>query len=313
MLLLILRRLAISIPLLFLVSIVTFVLEAFIPGDPASNLLGANATAAQYAQVRAALHLNEPLIVQYGIYLSGLFHGSLGTSIFTGNDVAQTLSQRLPVSLSIIVLTTAVSGTLGIVIGVISATSRRGVRRVLDGITPIGFALPNFWVALVLSSIFAVSLPIFPATGYTPFTDSPAQWLLGLVLPVVALTFAGVTSVAKVARDGMLQALSQDYIRTLRSCGIPRRSLVWRHALRNSGTKIVTVLGNIFIGALSGTVLVEAVFVLPGLGSLAVSATNSHDIPVVQGVALAFTVVVVVVNLIVDVTYGLIDPRVRIK
>ncbi|MEV7574378.1 ABC transporter permease [Pseudarthrobacter sp. NPDC089323] len=310
---LIARRLLRSLPLLLMVSLITFILEAFIPGDPASTLLGANATPEQYAAVREALHLNEPLYVQYWLYLTQLFQGSLGTSIFTGNDVLATMLERLPVSLSIIVLSTAVAFAAGVALGVAAAVMRGPIARVVEALTPIGFALPNFWVGLVLSATFAVAIPLFPATGYVPFADSPSLWLWSLVLPVATIAVGGVATTAKVTRDGMLTALSQDYIRTLRACGVPLRSLVWRHALRNSGTRVVTALGTTFVAALSGTVLIESVFVLPGLGSLAVSATNSHDIPVVQGVALTFTVIVVIVNLLVDISYGVIDPRVKVS
>lgn len=313
MLKLIARRLLLSLPLLLVVSLITFVLSAFVPGDPAANLLGANATPEQYAAVREALHLNEPVLVQFWIYLSDVAKGSLGTSIFTGIDVLDTLSERLPVSLSIILLSTVVASTIGILLGVGSAIGPKFVARITDVIAPIGFAVPNFWIALVLSATFAVAIPLFPATGYTPFEASPSLWMLGLVLPVAAVAISGVASTAKVTRDGMLTALSQDYIRTLRACGVPTRSLVWRHAFRSSGTRIMTAVGTTLVGALSGTVLIETVFVLPGLGTLAVSATNTHDIPVIQGVALTFTSIVIVVNLLVDISYGLIDPRVKVS
>jgi len=146
-----------------------------------------------------------------------------------------------------------------------------------------------------------------------PFEVSPQLWFMALVLPVAALALNGIASIAKVARDGVMTAMSQDYIRTLRASGVPERSLIWKHALRNSGLGLVTMAGLIFVAALSGTIMVETVFVLPGLGSLAVDATNRHDIPVLQGVALAFTVLVVIVNLLVDIAYGIIDPKVRVS
>ncbi len=313
MLRIVIRRIAISILLLLVVSVVTFVVQSLLPGDPARSLLGVSATPEQYAALRKALHLNEPILAQYWLYLSGVFHGSLGTSIFTGDPVIQTLAQRIPVSLSLIVSGTVLATVLGVGLGVLSATGGSVLRRLVDIGSLVGSALPNFWVALVLASIFAVSLGLFPATGYTPLTEDPGAWAWGLVLPVIALALGAVSLIAKVVRDGMLTALEMDFVRTLRAAGIPERSIVWRHALRNSSVSLLTVIGVVLVGALSGTVLVENVFDLPGLGSLAVTATNNHDIPVLQGVALTFTVIVIIVNLAVDVLYGVLNPKVRVS
>lgn len=308
---LIVRRLLLALPLLLVVSFITFALQAFIPGDPALSLLGPSATADQLATLRAQLHLDQPILTQYGIYLSGLIHGDLGRSIFTGQAVVTTLAERLPVSLSLIVATTVVALLVGTGLGVLSATRGRIIGRITDVVTLLGASLPNFWVGLVLVSMFAVAVTWFPATGYVPFSIAPGQWALSLVLPVVALALGSIAMVAKVIRDGVATALSMDYMRTLRAAGLPEGVLIWKHALRSSAVSLVTVLGVIFVGALSGTVLVENVFVLPGLGSLAVSATARQDLPVIQGVALAFTVITIVVNLVIDISYGLLNPKVR--
>lgn len=308
---LIIRRLVLAIPLLLIVSFLTFALQSLIPGDPALSLLGASATPEQLAALRSQLNLDQPVLVQYGIYLSGLLHGDLGVSIFTGQPVIQTIAERLPVSLSLIIATTIVSLLVGTALGVLSATRGPFVARTSDVMSLVGASLPNFWVGLVLVSVFAVTLFWLPATGYVPFEVSPVLWAQSLVLPIVALSLAAVATVAKVVRDGVATAMGMDYIRTLRAAGVPRRALVWKHALRSSAVTLVTVLGVIFVGALSGTVLVENVFVLPGLGSLAVSATSRQDLPVIQGVALTFTAITIVVNLLVDVSYGLLNPKVR--
>jgi len=308
---LIIRRLVLAIPLLLIVSFITFFLQSFIPGDPALSLLGPSATPEQLAALRAELHLDQPILVQYGIYLSGLLRGDLGQSIFTGQQVVVSIAERLPVSLSLIIATTLVSVVVGTLLGVISATRGPIVARLTDIGSLVGAALPNFWVGLVLVSVFAVSLLWLPATGYVPFEVSPELWFQSLILPVIALSLAGIATVAKVIRDGVANALSMEYVRTLRAAGVARRTLIWKHALRSSAIALVTVLGVIFVGALSGTVLVENVFVLPGLGSLAVSATARQDLPVIQGVALTFTVITIVVNLLVDISYGLLNPKVR--
>jgi peptide/nickel transport system permease protein len=177
----------------------------------------------------------------------------------------------------------------------------------------IGNALPNFWVALMLVAIFAIGLGIFPATGYTYFVDSPSEWAMSLVLPVIALGLGGIALVAKVTRDGMLTTLELDHIRTLRASGVSRRSLIWKHSLRNSGIAVVTVIGLTLISFVSGSILIENVFALPGLGTLIVTATSKHDVPVVQGLAITFTLIVIFTNLIVDIVYGLLNPKVRIR
>lgn len=313
MLHLIVRRLALSIPLLFIVSITTFAVQSFLPGDPALSLLGVNSTPEQREAFRDALHLDEPLLVQYWIYLQGVLSGDLGTSLYTGQPVITTISQRLPVSLTLIVLGLIVAAVVGVVLGILSATRGRFLRRVVDVGSVIGGALPNFWLGLVLSFVFAGALGWFPSTGFVNFSTSPSLWLASLVLPVTALSIAAIGIVAKVTRDQMLTTLNQSFVRNLRAAGIPERSIIGKHALRNSSSAILTVLGLVFVGSLSGTVLIENVFVLPGLGTLAVAATARQDIPVIQGIALTFTVIVIVVNLLIDIAYGLLNPKVEIS
>jgi peptide/nickel transport system permease protein len=311
MLRIIVRRLALSLPLLLIVSAITFLLSFLVPGDPVITLLGLNATPEQYAALQESLHLDEPLAVQYWLYLQGVLQGDLGRSIFTNETVSSMIATRLPVTLSLIVGATLVAAVVGIAFGVYSATRGRVSRQVVDVVSLVGGALPSFWVGLVLVSIFAVALRWFPATGYVAFPASPQLWAASLTLPVVALAIGGVALIAKVTRDAMLSTLQLDYIRTLRASGVGRLSLVWRHALRNSGLSVVTAVGLTFISFIAGSILIENVFVLPGLGNAVVSATNQHDIPVVQGIALTFTVLVIIVNLLVDVTYGLLNPKVR--
>jgi peptide/nickel transport system permease protein len=311
MLRIITRRILLSVPLILVVSGITFMLESLVPGDPARSLLGVNATPQQYAALRANLHLNLPLVQQYWLYLGNVFRGNLGTSIFTGQPVSQVVASRVPVTLSLVIGATVVAAAAGTLLGVYSATRGRLSRRVVDVLSLLGNALPGFWVALALAAIFAVKLGWFPATGYTSFGQSPQAWLASLALPVIALSIGGVALIAKITRDAMLSTLQLDYIRTLRASGVSPRSVIWRHALRNSGLALVTTIGLTMISFLAGAVIIENVFVLPGLGNVVVSATNEHDIPVVQGIALTFTIMVIVVNLLVDIAYGLLNPKVR--
>jgi peptide/nickel transport system permease protein len=177
----------------------------------------------------------------------------------------------------------------------------------------VGLAIPNFFLGLILIALFAVAIPLFPATSYVPFDESPLEWARSLVLPVVALATPGIAVVAKQTRDSMRAVLERPFIRTLRASGLPRRSIIYKHALRSAAIPVVTVLGLIFVASLGGTVLVESVFAMPGLGGLAVQATTQHDLPLIQGVAVYFTVLVVAVNLLVDLAYGWLDPRVRVE
>ncbi|MEI5519495.1 ABC transporter permease [Streptomyces brasiliscabiei] len=311
MLPIILRRLALSVPLLVIVSAITFLLESFVPGDPARTLLGINATPEQYDALRAAMHLDQPVVVQYWQYLQDAVRGDLGSSLFSGESVLGLIGQRLPVTLALVIGGTVLATVVGVVLGVFSATRGRVSRRVFDVVSLLGSAVPNFWIALLLVAVFAVKFAFFPATGYTPFAESPGSWANGLVLPVISLAIGGVAFISKVTRDAMLTTLGLDHIRTLRASGIGPASIIWKHALRGCGLPVVTTIGLMMITFIPGTILVENVFTLPGLGTTVVEATNQHDLPVVQGLALTFTAMVIVVNLLVDVLYSLLNPKVR--
>ncbi|MEV6006989.1 ABC transporter permease [Streptomyces sp. NPDC051976] len=305
------RRLLSSAPLLFVVSGLTFVLVSLVPGDPARTIAGQHATAEQYASVRAQLGLDRPLAAQYWHWLEKVFHGDLGSSLFSGEPVTSLLNSRLPVSLSLIVAGTVVSGLLGVGLGLASA--RRGglLVRTVDGLSLLGLAVPAFWFALVLIALFAVKLPWFPVTGYVPLLDDPAQWARSLVLPVLSLSLGAVAIIAKQTRDSVLDTLGKDFIRVMEANGFRRRSLLYRHVMRNAALPVVTVLGVVLVNLLAAAVFVETVFAMPGMGSLTQQATVEHDIPVIQGAVLYITVLVVVVNLLVDLAYGRLDPRVR--
>jgi peptide/nickel transport system permease protein len=313
MLRLFLHRLAVSVPLLVLVSAVTFILQALIPGDPARTLLGVNASQEQYLELRQALNLDAPFLTRYWDYLSGVLQGDLGESIFTSIPVITSVLQRLPVTLTLMAGAALLAAAIGIALGIWSATRGKTVSKAVDALSMVGFALPNFWLGLVLVSVFAISIPIFPATGFTSFEDDSVAWLMCLILPWAALALNGIASIGKVTRDSMKTTLDMDYIRTLRAAGVKRRSLVWKHALKNSGVPVLTMTGLTMIHFLSGTVLVENVFALPGLGTLAVNSINNHDTPVTQGVVLTFTVLVIVINLAVDMAYTVLNPKVRLS
>lgn len=311
MLRLVRNRLLVSIPLFVLVTLVTFVLTALIPGDPARQILGAEASSEQVAQLREALGLNRSIIEQYGNWLVGAVQGDLGRSIISSQPVTDILGPRIAPTASLIILATLAAAIIGIAFGILGATGGRTMGRLVDGFSVVGMALPNFWIGLLLIAVFAVSLRVLPATGYVSIERGVGPWILALILPVATLTISNVASIAKQTRDAMVNALASESVAMLRASGISRSSIVFRHALKNSAVPVITVIGLLFVSLLSGTVAVEVVFGLPGLGSAAVAASLGGDLPTMQGVVLYFTIIVIVVNLIVDVAYGWLNPKVR--
>jgi peptide/nickel transport system permease protein len=308
------RWLAYSTTLLFAVTVLTFVLSALAPGDAAKAILSGQTTSytpEQYQQLRHELGIDQPLPVQYWHWLSGLLHGNLGTDLFSGQPITQALNGRLGASLSIIVGTVLVSALVGVAVGVFSAVRSGLAGKLASGVSLVGLAAPNFWLALVLVELLAVQSPLFPATGYVAFGDDPLQWLRSLALPVLALSASGAAFIARQTRDAMADVLARDFIVALRAHGLPLRSIVFKHALRNAAIPVVTLLGLMFVSLLGGTVLIESVFAIPGLGQQAVAASSTHNLPMIEGIAFYFTVIVVVVNLLVDLSYGWLNPTVR--
>ncbi|GGA68748.1 ABC transporter permease [Pseudoclavibacter endophyticus] len=311
MLTLVLRRLLMAIPLLLVVTSVMFVLTSFIPGDPARIILGESASPAAVEALRSQLGLDKPLAQQYFEWLAGVLGGDLGTSIYSGESVTNLLNGRLAATGSLILLSTIVVSVMGIALGMASAVKGGRLGRLLDSISLVGLALPSFWVAVVAVALLAVAIPLFPATGYVPFAQSPGGWLRSLVLPVFALSLVGTTIVAKQVRDSALDVMGKDYVRVLRANGIAERSILFRHVLRNASIPAVTMIGLGAIASLTGTVFVENVFVIPGLGQTAVSATLTKDLPLLLGLGLYFSIFVVLINLATDLAYGVLNPKVR--
>jgi len=308
---LILRRVILSVPLLLATSLITFVLQAMVPGDAARAIVGANGSEEAYQKVRLQLHLDEPILEQYFRYLGRAVRGDLGTSMFTGESVTTTLLQRAPATISVVAVALVICVVVGVLIGVAGARFGGLTSKAVEAISVLGLALPSFWVALMLVSAFAVSIPIFPATGYVSFATSPREWLASLVLPGVALSLAGIANIAKTTRVRLDDVMQQDYIRNLRACGVSESSLLWRHGLRNAGVPIMTLIGLYAVGAVTGSLFIENVFALPGLGALLGTATGNQDVPVIQGVALAYAVIVIVINLITDMACASINPKLR--
>jgi peptide/nickel transport system permease protein len=240
-------------------------------------------------------------------------HGDLGYSLITKQPVSETIAQRFPVTLSLTVGALLVSILVGVSLGVVSAVRGGIAGRVVDVVAMTGWVLPIYWIAPELVVVFAIQLGWFPAIGYVPLSQSLAGWLQSITLPVIALSIGAVGGFAKFTREAMLDALGSEYIRMARANGIAPASIICRHAFKTASLQVVTLAGLLTVGLLVGTVFAETAFGLPGLGSAIVNAANNRDLPVVQGIAVFFTIIVVVVNLTVDLAYGLLSPKVRVS
>jgi peptide/nickel transport system permease protein len=309
----IVRRLLLAVPLVFGVSALTFVLAALVPGDPAYTILGTSATPQAAAALDKQMGFDLPVWVQYWHWLDGALHGNLGTSFLSYQPVTSIIAARLPVTLSLVIGGTLIGTAGGVALGVISAVRSGPAGRVTEILQMAGLAIPNFWLGLILIEIFAVKLRWFPAVGFVSFTASPAGWARSLVLPVVALSVPAFTGIAKQTRDGVRDAMSRDYVVMLRAAGVKEWRIIWIHALRNAAIPVLTFVGMLFIGLTSGTIFVESVFSMPGIGSAAQAATQDHDLAVIQGVALVYCLVVVAANLLTDLAYGWVNPKARIS
>ncbi|MEV8516090.1 ABC transporter permease [Dactylosporangium sp. NPDC051484] len=303
------QRVALAVPLLMLVSALSYLLVSLTPGDAAVSILGPTAPPEAYDNLRHTLGLNEPVYKQYGHWLGQALQGDLGRSLFSGQAVSEMIVQRLPVTLWLIGGALLVSLIAGVGLGMLSVTGRFGLGRLADLVAVIGFAMPAFWIGVELVAIFAVKLRWLPAIGYVSPEQSLTGWLRSLILPVTALSLHGIAVLAKQTREALLDVLNSEFVHDARSNGIPERSILFRHAFKNIAPRIATVLGVQAVVMLGGSVLVENVYALPGLGSLIVSAAVQHDLPLVQGVAVCFTIFVVVINLLIDFICMALNPR----
>lgn len=306
------RRVAAGVVLLLVISFLTFVLLS-IPGqDVGRTILGLSATDAAVDARNAQLGIDRPVLAQYLDWLSSAVHGDLGTSWFTSEDVWTSIGNRLPVTLSIMVGVTLVTGVLSFGLGVWAGVRRGAVDRFVQVFGVVGYALPGFLVTLVVVLVFAVQLGWFPAIGYVPIGESVSGWLSTITLPIVALSIGSIAGMAQQVRSSVIEVMRQDYVRTLVSRGLPTRSILFRHVLRNASAPALTVLGLQFVGLLGGAVLVEQIFGLPGIGSMTVAYTTRGDVPIIMGLLMVSVVGVVVINLVVDVAIGLLNPKARV-
>ncbi len=309
---LLLRRLLVSIPLLGVVSFLVFSLIVLVPGDPAVALAGPEPSPEQIEAVRQSLGLNDPFLVQYWHWLTDALRGDLGVSLFTSQTVWSSIITRLPTTLSL----TGFSLLLAIVVGV-TVGSVAGLRpgtwidRIATTTASIGVAVPYFWVGMILVLLLAIDNPLLPAVGYVPLTEDPVEWLKHLLLPGTALALAPAAVIARQTRAAVAQVMTEDYVRTARAKGLPPLRVVGKHALKNAALPVVTVFGIEANRLIGGTVVIEQLFAMPGIGQLAYQGVFSRDFPVVQGVVLFAAFLVLLVNIFVDVSYGYFNPRIR--
>ncbi len=309
-----LKRLLIGLATLLVASMVVFGVMEVLPGDPALLMLGMNASADALEALRQQMGLNDPVVIRYLHWLGGLAIGDFGRSYTYSSPVIELIGERAAVSLPLAIMSLVLSTVIAIPVGLFSA-SRRG--RLSDtiamGSAQVGVAIPNFWFALLLIYVFAVWLRLVPAGGFPGWGAGIWPGIKSLILPAVALALPQAAILARVTRSALLEVLGEDYIRTARAKGMPRRTVLWRHALRNAMIPVLTILGLQFAFLLAGTIIIENVFYLPGLGRLIFQAITQRDLIVVEGVVMLLVATVVVVNLLVDLAYAVVDPRLRVR
>jgi peptide/nickel transport system permease protein len=308
----VLRRILATIPVMVVVALFVFSLLYIAPGDPAAVIAGDQATPADVLRIRASLGLDRPFLIRFGEWSWQILHGDLGTSIFTNLPVATMIAQRVEPTLSLLAVTLTFAVTVAVPMGVVAAwRADTLIDRAIMAFAVLGFSVPVFVIGYVLAYVFGLELDWLPVQGYTPLTEGVAPWIENLILPALTLGCVYIALIARTTRAAMLEVLEQDYIRTARAKGIGQPGLLFVHALKNAAVPIVTVIGIGIALLIGGAVVTETVFAIPGIGRLTVDAILRRDYPVIQGVVLLFSFVYVIVNLLVDLTYTVLDPRIR--
>ncbi|MEH2614540.1 ABC transporter permease [Bradyrhizobium sp. AZCC 1693] len=308
----ILRRVLSTLPVMGIVALFVFSLLYIAPGDPAAVIAGDQASPADVERIRQGLGLDRPFLVQFGTWLWHILHGDLGTSIFTNLPVASMIAQRIEPTFSLMAITLVLTILVAVPLGVVAAWKAGSwVDRTIMAFAVFAFSLPVFVVGYVLAYVFALQFEWLPVQGYTPLTAGFWPWLRNLILPALALGSVYIALIARITRASMLEVLQQDYVRTARAKGLGQRNILFVHALKNAAVPIVTVIGIGIALLIGGAVVTESVFAIPGLGRLTIDAILRRDYPVIQGIVLLFSFLYVLVNLMVDVTYTLVDPRIR--
>jgi peptide/nickel transport system permease protein len=310
----IISRLLQAIPILILVSLIAFGIIYLIPGDAAVVIGGPSATPEELAQIRQNLGLDQPLHIQILTFYIHLFQGDLGRSLTLGIPVVDALLARSPITIGIAIYSLVLTILIGLGTGMLAALNHnRWIDQAATLFALLGVSLPNFWLALVMIVLFSVHLGWLPTGGYVPFTTDPVGWLRSATLPAVALALMQAGLLTRITRSTMLEVLNQDYIRTARAKGLPEWVVVGRHALANVMMPIVTMIGLVLSVLLSGSIVIETIFGVPGIGSLLGSAISNRDYPMIQGGLLFVTTALLLLNIVIDLLYTSLDPRIRVR
>ncbi len=308
----IVQRILAAVPVMGFVALFVFLMLRLTPGDPAAIIAGDTATPEQLQRIREALGLNDPLHIQFITWIGNLLQGDFGTSVLSGKPVIELIAARMEPTISLALTTIILSVLIAVPLGVIAAWKHGTlIDRFVMLISVLGFSVPVFVIGYLMISLFSMQLNWFPVQGFRPIGDGLGQFLHRIALPTFTLTLLYIALIARITRTSMLEILGDDYIRTARAKGLPERLVLMRHALRNCSVPIITVIGIGFALIISGVVVTESVFNLPGLGRLTVDAVLARDYPVIQAVILLASLVYVVVNLLIDIAYVLLDPRIR--
>ncbi len=308
----VLRRLLATVPVLLTVALLVFLMLRLTPGDPAAIMAGENATAAQIAEIRAKLGLDQPILVQFAIWLGKVLRGDLGESFFFKMPVATLIGQRIGPTIALATTTILLTVVIAVPLGTLAAW-RHGtlLDRFVMGFSVLGFSVPVFVLGYALIYVFAIQLQWLPVQGYRPLSAGLGPFLTQLALPSCALAVIYVALVARITRAALLEVLGEDHVRTARAKGLAESAVLLRHGLRNAAVPIVTVIGLGVALLIGGVVVTESVFNIPGLGRLTVDAVLARDYPTIQGVILVFSGLYVLLNLVIDILYTFLDPRIR--
>lgn len=308
----ILKRVVSGIGLLVAISTIAYLLIFSSSTNIALNILGQDATDEQILAKQQELGLNRPIFERYFDWLSNAISGDFGNSWFNSEPVVSAIFNRLPITLTIVTFAMAIAATFAILLGTVAAIKGGWIDRAVQFMAIAGFAIPGFLLAIILVTFLAIRTQLLPATGWVSFAEDPANWSRSLILPVVSLVLATVASAAQQIRSAVKGVIERDFVRTLTSRGIPRKEIIFKHVLRSAAPAGLTVLSLQFVGMLGGSVIIEKIFALPGMGELAVNATTQGDTPVVMGVVVYTVIIVIFVNLIVDLLNGWLNPKVRL-
>ncbi len=308
----IVKRLVQSLFVIIIVTMLVFFLIQLIPGDPILNFLGTNASPEQIEHYTKLYGYDKPVYIQYFIWLAGLFKGEMGFSISHQTEVQNVIFERLGTTLNIVIPAFIIAVVLGILFGIIAALNRgKFIDTLLCFIANIGMSMPLFWIGMLLILVFGIQLKVLPTSGYVNMNDNFGEWLRHLVMPVIVCSFGALATFTRQTRSSLLEVIHQEYVKTARAKGLKRTKIIFSHQLRNALIPIITVMGNQFGLMVGSTVLIESVFVLPGLGNLMINAIRGRDFMLVCGCVFVIAVFVALCNLVVDILYGMIDPRIR--